>query len=110
LTSSTKDTARTLTFLVSIDDSVSPGGEKGLFTGRLEPTLQNVSVAHLRDSFEETLTGLAVLFAKLDNTPIGLPVKEVQVSFEVTATGKVALLGTGAEVAGKGAITITLGY
>jgi hypothetical protein len=109
MTSSSEETDRTLAFLVAIDDTAVSGGDKGLFGGRQEPTVQRIGIAQLRANLEETLEGLADLFRRIEHTPVGLPIKEVQVAFEITATGKVALLGTGAEVAGKGAITLTLG-
>jgi hypothetical protein len=38
----------------------------------------------------------------------GYQVEEVTLSLEVGASGKVSMFGTGAEVSGKGAITLTL--
>jgi hypothetical protein len=99
----------TLEFVVSFDDETAAGGEKGIFGRRDDPQLRRIPVAAVRESLRETLSGLRHLFDGVTEAPACLPLKEVQVSFEVTATGKVALIGTGAEVAGKGAITLTFG-
>ncbi len=103
----------TLTFLVSVedDDAVLGAGEKGIF-GRpavQPPSLREIPVSVLQNNLTQTLESLRVMFEIDSGTDGRLPLKQVEVSFEVTASGKIALLGTGAEVAGKGAITLTFG-
>ncbi|MEV8438457.1 hypothetical protein AB0425_13855 [Actinosynnema sp. NPDC051121] len=101
---------RTLDFVVAFDDESAGGGDKGLFSShRDSPRVQAISVATLRQNLVETMANLRAMFDGVVEFHPDLPIKEVTVSFEVTATGKVTLLGTGAEMTGTGAITITFG-
>jgi|SRR5579859_7303223 len=105
---SSSSAVESLTFLVSIEDDVAAGSEKGIF-GRAETSLRQIPVATLQENLTETIRGLRELFEIESPQQAKFPLKQVQVSFEVTATGKVALLGTSAEVSGRGAITLTFG-
>jgi len=98
-----------IAFLVTLDDS-SAGGEKGLFGSRVRnPEVRAIGAETIRKNFRSTLEALREIFGDLNEVRAGLPLREVQLSFEITASGKVVILGTGAEVAGKGAITLTFG-
>jgi hypothetical protein len=102
----------TLTFLVSVEDDAIPNtGEKGIFGRSIDqpPSLRDIPVSVLQNNLAQTLEALRMLFNIDSGNQSKLPLKQVEVSFEVTASGKIALLGTGAELAGKGAITVTFG-
>lgn len=103
--------AEDLTFLVSIEEDTSTEArEKGIF-GRIqgEPSLRQIPVAVLQENLRETLGGLRELFDVDSPHDSRFPLKQVEISFEVTAGGKIALLGTSAEVTGSGAIKLTFG-
>lgn len=99
----------TISFLVGLVDdeqSGNAGGTKGIFSQREAPALRQIPVTVLRENLHRTVKELGKLFRDLNNPSDGLSLREVEVSFEVTATGKIAVLGTSAEAAGKGAITL----
>lgn len=101
----------TLTFLVSIEEDTSTEAqEKGIFGhSQGEPSLRRIPVAVLQENLRETLDSLRKLFDIDSPHDSRFPLKQVEISFEVTAGGKVALLGTSAEVTGSGAIKLTFG-
>jgi len=102
----------TVPFLIAVDDAdeASGVGDKGLF-GRVsgEPSLRQVPVAILRENLRQAVGGFRALFDEIAAEAGGMPLRQAQVSFEVTASGGVAFVGTSAQVAGKGAITLTFG-
>ncbi|WP_394361903.1 hypothetical protein [Amycolatopsis sp. SB7-3] len=101
---------QTLTFIVAIDEDLTDRNEKGIFGSvKTEPVAKSVNLAILRRNLQDTLNGLAELFEGITQVGTDLPLKEVEISFEVTAKGRVALLGTSAETAGKGGIKILFG-
>ena len=97
-----------LTFLVSIEDDTVSSSEKGIF-GRNETSLRRIPIATLQENLTETINGLREVFKIESPHESRFPLKQVQVSFEITASGKIALLGTSAEVTGRGAILLTFG-
>jgi hypothetical protein len=100
----------TLTFVVSImddDDNSEAAGTKGIFGQRDLPAIRQIPVAILRENLHRTVNELGSLFRNLATPEDTMILKQVEVSFEVTASGKVALLGASAEASGKGAITLT---
>lgn len=99
--------SETVDILVTIDDREVQGGDKGLFSRAAAPVIQTIPVTQLRASFRASLAGLKEIFSDLPGMSPDLPLQQVQLTFEVTTTGKVALLGSSAELAGKGAITLT---
>jgi hypothetical protein len=106
------DPSESLTFLVTISDDIEEdAAEKGIFgrSALQPPSLKTIPITVLQENLAATLDGLRKLFPAKSYDDTSLVLKEVQVSFEVTATGKIALLGTSAELAGRGAITIILG-
>jgi hypothetical protein len=100
----------TLTFVVSISDDESQTGQKSIFNRVLnEPAIHEIPTDVLKQNLVKTLEGLRQLFT-IDAPAEGvLPLKQVQVSFDVTASGKIALFGTGAELTGRGGIILTFG-
>jgi hypothetical protein len=101
-----------LAVVVSVDEEAEDSpGDKGIFS---RPDNQNVSIREiplmvLQENLNETIDGLRKLFQIDNQKDGGFPLKQVQVSFEITASGKIALLGTSASLAGRGAITLTFG-
>ena len=99
----------TLPFVVAVDDDGS-AGEKGLF-GRADSgaALRQVPIAVLRENLGQVVAGLRSLFDELGEQSGGLALKEAQISFEVTASGGVQLIGVGAHIGRSGAVTLTFG-
>lgn len=102
-----------LNILVSIDDTAvsSTTGEKGIFgrRGGDDGSVQRIPVAVLRENLQRTVDGLQQVLRDIRIPEDGMPLREAQVSFEITASGGIALVGTSAQVAAKGAITLTFG-
>jgi hypothetical protein len=100
----------TILFMVSIVDDESRTAGKGIVDSlRAQPVLREVSIDHLRSNLKSTLCKLRELFTEVTAEDADFPLKQAELSFEITSTGKIALLGTSAEVSGKGAITLTFG-
>ncbi|MFF1421398.1 hypothetical protein [Streptomyces sp. NPDC058280] len=104
---------QTLSFLVSIDDTAPPSssaGDKGIFRrGGEEGSIRDIPVTVLRDNLQRAVNGLQQVIGEITVPEGGMPLMQAQVSFEVTAGGGIALVGTSAQVAAKGAITLTFG-
>jgi hypothetical protein len=99
----------TLPFLVTFEDDPETGGEKGIFSkGNAEPKVRNIPVHVLRENLAKTVDSLRDVFDDIAEGVGKLPLKSAQITFEVTATGGITLVGT-AQVSGKGAITLTFG-
>jgi hypothetical protein len=95
----------TLPFLV-----VDEGADRetmGLFRrGEREVTLRPIPVEVLRKNVHAAVAALRSVFEELAEDASGMRLREVQVGFEVSATGGINLIGT-AEVGATGAITLT---
>ncbi|MEV4325132.1 hypothetical protein AB0J37_23075 [Microbispora rosea] len=102
----------TLPFLVSDEesDTAAASGEMGIF-GRSDGalSLRQIPVAVLRENLRRTVGSLRELFDEVAAAEGGLPLKEAQITFEVTASGGITIVGANAQAAGKGAITLTFG-
>ncbi|MFI5954452.1 hypothetical protein [Cryptosporangium sp. NPDC051539] len=101
------ESGETIDVLVTMDDTPASGGDKGLFSRAAAPVVAAVPVAALHESFTTAIDGLKKIFSDLPSMNPDLPLQQVQLQFEITASGKIALVGTGAETAVKGAITLT---
>lgn len=109
----------TLPFIVSIEDvdtdhGMGPTGDKGLFGRRgsdedRDHSVRNIPVSVLRDNLQRTVDGLQQVLGSITVPDGGMALRQAQVSFEITASGGIALVGTSAQVAAKGAITLTFG-
>ncbi|WP_455754074.1 Pepco domain-containing protein [Streptomyces griseofuscus] len=62
----------------------------------------------LRDSIESTVGTLREIFDHVAESAGSFPLKEVQLSFEISAKGGIRLIGT-SEVEGKGGLTLIFG-
>ncbi len=103
-------TVDTLPFIVSIDDGAGGehGGEMGIFGRRDgEVSIRRIPVEVLRENVRQMAVGLRALFDEIDEGEGRLPLQEAQICFEVTASGGIALVGTSAQLARGGAITLT---
>ncbi|WP_405796648.1 hypothetical protein [Streptomyces sp. NBC_01506] len=101
-----------LDVLVSIDDTETPSGsgDMGIFGRRGEdPSVRRIPTTVLRDNLQRTVDTLHQVLAGLQVPEGGMPLQQAQVSFEITATGGIAIVGTSAQVGAKGAITLTFG-
>lgn len=102
------ESAETMPFLVTLEEDTWAAGEKGIFKRSSEPKVRNIPIAALRENLTKTIGGLRAMFDEISAGGGTLPLKTAQITFEVTATGGITLVGT-AQVAGKGAITLTFG-
>ncbi|MFF5296093.1 Pepco domain-containing protein [Paractinoplanes globisporus] len=101
------DHSATLDFLVSAEDEKT-AGTKGIFTrGEYDVARCEISVDAFQQNLEATVAKLRQAFAGLATAGDDLPLKKVEVSFEVTASGKICILGTGVEMSGTGGIKLT---
>jgi hypothetical protein len=98
----------TLNFLVAADEDESGGGTKGIFSrGDRDVALREISVQTVQRNLESTIAKLRQAFSGLQGAGGDLPLKSVEVSFEISASGTITILGTGVETSGTGGITLT---
>jgi hypothetical protein len=102
-----------LEILVGADDDEEAGnaGTKGLRRrgrGSAELRVATVPAERLRDNLEHTVATLRGLFDGIAAERSSFPLREVQVSFEISAKGGIRLIGT-SEVEAKGGITLVFG-
>ncbi|MFG3031135.1 hypothetical protein ACGFZJ_21780 [Streptomyces sp. NPDC048253] len=71
-------------------------------------TSTQVRVEQIKTNLERTVEQLRSIFENIAEVNRGFPLKEVQVSFEVTAKGGIRLIGS-SEIEGKGGITLVFG-
>jgi hypothetical protein len=101
-------TPQALNFVVAISDVDGSSNEKGIFRREIgPPSLHEIPTAVLKENITTTIQGLRQLFDVDSSDQDQFSLRKVQVSFEVTASGKIALLGTSAELSGSGGITLT---
>ncbi|CAK7287851.1 Pepco domain-containing protein [Streptomyces misionensis] len=101
-----------LDVLVSLDGTEpAPGsGDMGIFGNRGEDTsVRRIPTTVLRENLQRTVDALQEVLASLTVPEDGMRLRQAQVSFEITATGGIAVVGTSAQVGAKGAITLTFG-
>ncbi|MFI0937747.1 hypothetical protein [Streptomyces sp. NPDC021020] len=91
----------TLPFWVDAEDGEDT---MGLLGGR--PELRAVPLGPLRRNLAATVDALQQVFAEITAQGGTLPLAEAQLSFQVTASGGVQLIGTGQVSAGR-ALTLT---
>jgi hypothetical protein len=102
-------------FLVAADgldeDEAIGSGTKGIFSrGDTDVSVREVPVAVLRENLRRTVAGLRSLFDEVATADGGLPLREAQISFEVTASGGINILGSSAQASTTGGITLTFGH
>jgi hypothetical protein len=101
----------TLPFLVAGDlDETGEFGDKGIFGRSSESrVLREIPVAVLQHNLQSLMKGLRRLFDEISAQEGDLPLRQAQVTFEVSATGGIALVGNTLQSSAKGAITLTFG-
>lgn len=96
--------------LVAVDEDDGESSKAGRWgSGEREVQIQSLPVERIRASLAATLGGLEDIFVDLSDPGARFPLKEIEVAFEITASGSVAILGTGTELAGKGALVLRFG-
>lgn len=66
----------------------------GLFGRDSEPSLRNVPLGPLRKNLADTVEALQQIFTEIAERGGPLPLREAQLSFQVTANGGIQLIGT----------------
>ena len=99
---------QTLLFWVSPDDADGsvPDDTMGIFSNDSAAVLRSVPLGPLRKNLTETVDTLQQIFADVAERGGALPLAEAQLSFQVTASGGVQLIGTGQIQSGRG-LTLT---
>jgi hypothetical protein len=100
-------TNATLPFLVSAEPAETD--TMGVFGRSTEIVLRHVPVSALRENLRQLVATLHSVFDEVAGEGSQLPLKEAQVSFQVTASGSVQLLGVGGAVGSTGGIVFTFG-
>ncbi|MFF3643879.1 hypothetical protein [Streptomyces sp. NPDC002564] len=89
------------------DYGTGPGGDsKSLFNRDGEAVLRSVPLGPLRKNLAETVDALQQVFKEVADRDDTLAFAEAQLSFQVTASGSIQLIGTG-QVQGTRGLTLT---
>ncbi|WP_327429692.1 Pepco domain-containing protein [Streptomyces sp. NBC_01236] len=100
---------QTLPFWVSVTEDGGEGTDgsdsMGLFGRDSEAVLRSVPLGPLRKNLAATVDALQQLFADASARGGTLPLAEAQLSFQVTASGGIQLIGTG-QVQGTRGLTL----
>ncbi|MEU5686614.1 hypothetical protein DEJ48_21750 [Streptomyces venezuelae] len=102
---------QSLTFWVEATDEDTdlegPGADtKGLFSRDGDSVLRSVPLGPLRKNLAETVDALQKVFKEVADRDDTLAFAEAQLSFQVTASGSIQLIGTG-QVQGTRGLTLT---
>ncbi|MFF7019077.1 MULTISPECIES: hypothetical protein [Streptomyces] len=97
-----------LSFWVAAGEGTGGGDAMGLFGNGNdgEAVLRSIPVGPLRKNLAETIDSLQQVFADIADRPGTLSLSEAQLTFQVTATGGIQLIGTGQMQSGRG-LTLT---
>ncbi|MEW2391769.1 hypothetical protein AB0933_25785 [Streptomyces venezuelae] len=88
-------------------DLEGPGADtKGLFSRDGDSVLRSVPLGPLRKNLAETVDALQKVFKEVADRDDTLAFAEAQLSFQVTASGSIQLIGTG-QVQGTRGLTLT---
>lgn len=90
------------------EDEEEDSGTMGVFRRDREAVLRRVPLGALRSNLTETVDALQTLFEQIADRGGPLPLKEVQLSFQVSASGGVQLVGS-SQVQGTRGITFVFG-
>ncbi|MEV7190813.1 hypothetical protein AB0N81_03260 [Streptomyces sp. NPDC093510] len=98
---------QSLAFWVEATDEDDPGSDsKGLFGRDGEAVLRPVPLGPLRKNLAATVDALQQVFKEVADRDDTLAFAEAQLSFQVTASGSIQLIGTG-QVQGTRGLTLT---
>ncbi|MQY14494.1 hypothetical protein SRB5_46620 [Streptomyces sp. RB5] len=95
----------TLSFWVA-DEGDDPQDTMGIFSRDSDAVLRSVPLGPLRKNLADTVEALQTIFAEVSQRSGTLPLAEAQLSFQVTASGGVQLIGTSQVQTGRG-LTLT---
>ncbi|MFB6893848.1 hypothetical protein ACFCX4_31540 [Kitasatospora sp. NPDC056327] len=90
------------------EDEQDDGDTMGVFGRDREAVLRRVPLGALRGNLAETVDALQKLFEQIAERGGPMPLKEVQLSFQVSASGGVQLIGS-SQVQGTRGITFVFG-
>lgn len=98
----------TLPFWVSYDEESDPDGEDsmGLFGNRQEAVLRGVPLGVLRKNLADAVDALQELFAEVAARGGPLPLREAQLSVQVTAAGGVQFVGSAQVQSSRGIVLV----
>jgi hypothetical protein len=94
----------TLPFWVAVPEDDAPDDTMGIFGRDSEAALRSVPLGPLRKNLAETVEALQEIFADVAAREGTLPLAEAQLTFQVTVTGGVQLIGTGQMQSGRGLV------
>ncbi|MFJ2651736.1 hypothetical protein ACIO1C_34055 [Streptomyces sp. NPDC087420] len=98
---------QTLPFWVDVVEEDEDGNAMGgLFGHGGEAVLRSVPLGPLRKNLADTVDALQKVFQEVADRGGALPLAEAQLSFQVTASGGVQLIGSG-QVQGTRGLTLT---
>jgi hypothetical protein len=100
------DTAAQEVWVLGLEDP----GDRGFKFGRGEIRYERgkLTADQLRDRIGAFLDSMRPVVERIPATLGGLEVDTIALKLEITAKGKVSLVGTGGEIGGTGGITLTL--
>ncbi|MCX5328083.1 hypothetical protein [Streptomyces sp. NBC_00140] len=97
----------TLPFWVSFDEDAEKYGDSmGLFGNRQEAVLRGVPLGVLRKNLTDAVDALQQVFADVAACGGALPLREAQLSFQVTAGGGVQFVGTAQMQSSRGIVLV----
>ncbi|MDH6222945.1 hypothetical protein M2283_010297 [Streptomyces pseudovenezuelae] len=106
-TSGAAATEPTLPFWVSFDEEAEEYGDSmGLFGNRQEALLRGVPLGVLRKNLADAVDALQQVFADVAARGGQLPLREAQLSFQVTAGGGVQFVGTAQMQGSRGIVLV----
>ena len=95
-----------LPFIVVVPDDSGEGTMGGLFSpGDIKIALREIPAHVLRESLSRTISTLSSVLGDIADESLGMPLQEVQIGVEVSASGGIQLVGT-AQAGTTGAITL----
>ncbi|MFD7223458.1 hypothetical protein ACFV9P_20940 [Streptomyces sp. NPDC059892] len=99
---------QTLPFWVDVVEEEGDEGNAmgGLFRHDGEAVLRSVPLGPLRKNLADTVDALQKVFEEVADRGGALPLAEAQLSFQVTATGGIQLIGSG-QIQGTRGLTLT---
>lgn len=94
-----------LPFLVLDQDEGSEDAMGGLFNHDAPVRLREIPAEIFRESLRRTISSLSSVLGEIGSESLGMPLREVQIGAQVSASGGVQLIGT-AQAGTTGAITL----
>ncbi|MER5771462.1 hypothetical protein, partial [Streptomyces sp. NPDC001985] len=89
-----------------LEEAAQGGDTMGLFSRDNDAVLRSVPLGPLRKNLADTVDALQKVFEEVAARGGALPLAEAQLSFQVTASGSIQLIGSG-QVQGTRGLTLT---